>query len=249
VPTTGVRTVQSIEAGSAHTCGITTTGLTRCWGATGSGRATPPPDVVGNTATDTSAGAQHSCAILSHAWGTEVSCWGLDNHGQVSHVPSIPTSPLGNPIPLENYEQVTTGQLHTCALSDFGRIRCWGNDAYGQTSGIGAHPSYPTSSWAEEDEPGVWLFPYFDWSDVSAGDWHTCAINDQLGANNATCWGFGGAGRTTPPPGTFETVSAGGAHTCGILTGGTVACWGSNQYGQATPPALPGRCSLLQSAP
>ena len=44
-------------------------------------------------------------------------------------------------------------------------------------------------------------------------------------------------------------LSAGGAHTCGILEDGTVACWGSNSYGQASPPVLPGRCSLLQVQP
>ncbi|HUS83273.1 MAG TPA: hypothetical protein VM013_08490, partial [Dehalococcoidia bacterium] len=34
-----------------------------------------------------------------------------------------------------------------------------------------------------------------------------------------------------------HTISAGGRHTCGVRTDGTVACWGWNDYGQATPPA------------
>ena len=34
-----------------------------------------------------------------------------------------------------------------------------------------------------------------------------------------------------------ERVSAGGLHTCGVRTDGTVACWGSDAYGQASPPA------------
>jgi hypothetical protein len=33
-----------------------------------------------------------------------------------------------------------------------------------------------------------------------------------------------------------ETVSAGGFHTCGIRSDGSLACWGSNASGQATPP-------------
>jgi alpha-tubulin suppressor-like RCC1 family protein len=31
-------------------------------------------------------------------------------------------------------------------------------------------------------------------------------------------------------------VSAGGYHTCGVQTDGTVACWGDETYGQAGPP-------------
>ena len=35
----------------------------------------------------------------------------------------------------------------------------------------------------------------------------------------------------------FHQVSAGGGHTCGVRTDGTVACWGHDYYGQATPPS------------
>ena len=34
----------------------------------------------------------------------------------------------------------------------------------------------------------------------------------------------------------FAAVSAGGSHTCGVKTNGSVACWGADDYGQATPP-------------
>jgi hypothetical protein len=34
-----------------------------------------------------------------------------------------------------------------------------------------------------------------------------------------------------------ETISAGGSHTCGLKTDGSVTCWGQNDYGQSTPPA------------
>src|SRR5439155_1506516 len=50
--------------------------------------------------------------------------------------------------------------------------------------------------------------------------------------------------KATPPTGAFTQVSAGGFHTCGLKTDGTLACWGSNYSGpdnhysgQATPPA------------
>ena len=39
-----------------------------------------------------------------------------------------------------------------------------------------------------------------------------------------------------PTSGGWIAVSAGGNHTCGIRTDGTVACWGDDRWGQATPP-------------
>lgn len=48
----------------------------------------------------------------------------------------------------------------------------------------------------------------------------------------------------TPDPtstigGSFVYVSAGGDHTCGLQTGGSVVCWGSDEAGQSPPPAGP----------
>ena len=44
--------------------------------------------------------------------------------------------------------------------------------------------------------------------------------------------------KTGPPPeAEFASVSAGGIHTCGVKTDGSVACWGYDDSGQATPPA------------
>ena len=52
-----------------------------------------------------------------------------------------------------------------------------------------------------------------------------------------TCWGLDDEGQSTPPAGTFTTLSAGADHTCGILETGAVACWGLDDEGQSTPPA------------
>ena len=41
-----------------------------------------------------------------------------------------------------------------------------------------------------------------------------------------------------PTAGSFDSVSAGWGHTCGVRSDGSAACWGNNDYGgQATPPA------------
>ena len=37
--------------------------------------------------------------------------------------------------------------------------------------------------------------------------------------------------------GAFQTVSAGGYHSCGLRADDTITCWGSDNYGQAAAPA------------
>ena len=50
------------------------------------------------------------------------------------------------------------------------------------------------------------------------------------------CWGDNTYGQTDVPDGEFVSVSAGGAHTCGVLVDGAMECWGDNTYGQASAP-------------
>ncbi|MCY4664961.1 MAG: RCC1 domain-containing protein [Acidimicrobiaceae bacterium] len=45
------------------------------------------------------------------------------------------------------------------------------------------------------------------------------------------------AGQADPPPGAFESVSAGWWHTCGLRADNRIECWGNNWWGQADPPA------------
>jgi hypothetical protein len=69
---------------------------------------------------------------------------------------------------------------------------------------------------------------------VSAGSSFTCGVKTD---GTLACWGMDGVGQTTPPSGTFVSVSVGScAHACGVRTNGTIACWGSNGSNASKPP-------------
>src|SRR2546427_9271570 len=79
---------------------------------------------------------------------------------------------------------------------------------------------------------------------VTAGDAHTCGVT---AAGAAYCWGYNssgqlGDGTTTdrltlvlvkaPAGVSFDSVTAGRLHTCGVTAAGTAYCWGGNGFGQ-----------------
>ena len=81
-----------------------------------------------------------------------------------------------------------------------------------------------------------------NWTQVSTGNSHTCAVNT---AGELYCWGSGGSGqlgqgntdnRTTPikvgTTANWTQVSAGSTHTCAVNTAGELYCWGLGLSGQ-----------------
>lgn len=98
------------------------------------------------------------------------------------------------------------------------------------------------------------------WSQVTVGDFQTCALN---GAGGIECWGgerldgYADTGTWVdynddePPAGIFQSVvlSTGGVgepgswHGCALDGVGAVTCWGRNDEGQASPP--PGEYTAL----
>jgi len=78
---------------------------------------------------------------------------------------------------------------------------------------------------------------------ISGGFWHMCALLDN---GKVKCWGINDLGQigdgseksiriipvTVVGVANATAISSGLAHTCALLSNGSVKCWGDNSYGQ-----------------
>jgi alpha-tubulin suppressor-like RCC1 family protein len=193
--------------------------------------------------TEVSTGWWHTCGVNADG---AVQCWGWNGNGETD----VPNGTLA-------FTGLSAGWYTTCALYS-GRRYCWGyvdpassdsdrTDA--RTVAVGAatvctlHVDgalYCEPLWGDQDQYGQSEVPDGSFTDVSTGEYHTCAV-DSDGA--VVCWGAGKGeggtydfGQSTPPTGTFVRVSAGDWHTCALTSDGSIACWGDGSAGQTTPP-------------
>ena len=209
----GNLTFVSLAAGSAHTCGVTSTGAAYCWGSnyygelgttTNNGTLTPitTPQAVGGglafaslTAGGTTyfqdePGGDYTCGLTTAG---AAYCWGRNDYGQLGISTNSGTL-NANPTPLAvsggltftALEASNAGGSSTCGMSAAGAAYCWGSN-----------------------------------------------YNGQLG--NAT--GVGTQDATTSPTPVdgnlaFAGVWQGAAHGCGLTTSGVAYCWGDNLSGE-----------------
>jgi alpha-tubulin suppressor-like RCC1 family protein len=96
----------------------------------------------------------------------------------------------------------------SCAVNRNGKIACWGS--------------------------GVSYLSPDTFTQVSVTDNHSCAVRS--GDRAVVCIGGNEFGETNAPTGSFDHVSVGGFHSCGVGLLGTIKCWGSDVLGESTPP-------------
>ncbi len=243
----GGGTFTEVSAGETHTCGIRTSGTILCWGDDQYGQVDGVPNSTsphysagsppgGGTFSQVTSGGNHTCGLRTD--GT-IFCWGYDADGEVDGNPNLvsPFYSSGSPPAAGSFTQITAGYNYTCGIKTDGSVLCWGNDFNGQVDGS---PVQTGTSYSLGSPPGGGTF-----SEIGAGDYHTCGIKTN---GTSFCWGFDGFGETNGSPaakiplygkgsapggGTFLQISAGGYHTCGIKSNGTTFCWGDDEYGQA----------------
>ena len=176
-------------------------------------------------------GYGHSCVMYTDQ---SIRCTGLNNQGEVGNNSYFnvyqPTLSIGT----QNPVMLRTGNEHTCTLVGDGRLQCWGTNYTGQL-GDGTFGGFA-------------MVPQFVHNITNAikvvtGGFHTCAI---LPDHTVQCWGRNQDGQigngdsttdvTLPTPviglGTVADLSAGGYHTCALMSDGSARCWGRNGRGQ-----------------
>ena len=111
-------------------CVVHSDGTATCWGENYANGGPGRFSVNLGPITAVSAGGDHACAIAAGA----VLCWGDNSNGQLS------TSGAGKAVVIAvdgevvPFIAVSAGGLHTCGLTQDGRVHCWGDDHRGQAT-------------------------------------------------------------------------------------------------------------------
>ncbi len=231
---------KQLTAGRDFTCGLTTAGAVRCWGANDARQLgtnsvsdmceglpcsrAPVVAASGKTFVTIGSGLDRTCALDRVG---ALSCWGLNPNTR--HVTDTPESLDAT----HTFALVAAGGLHACALDLDGAASCWGIDA------LGAGPSVLESAKPVAVNGG------HVFAALASGRYSSCGVDED---GTAWCWGDNTDGATGNEPvvsgtrfddpvrvsGDFHFVSiAGGSTTyCGVTASGATACWGRGTEGQ-----------------
>ena len=240
--------VVAIAAGEHHTCALSSGGGVKCWGLNANNQLgdgtneqrNAPVDVVdlGSGVSAIATGGSHTCALTT---GGGVKCWGTDTHGQlgdegINENKSTPVNVTGL---TGGVVRIAAGARHSCAVTSAGGLKCWGYNGDGQLGNSTlTFPDSPTPVDVTELSSGVLNVT------ASATGYHTCALTTTGGVK---CWGRNDQGqvgddtiqnqRKTPVnvsglDSGGASISAGGNHTCVVMSDGVGKCWGFNFYNQ-----------------
>jgi alpha-tubulin suppressor-like RCC1 family protein len=251
-------------------CGLSS-GVIHCWGQGGlplgfTGPETcsftncsTAPVVVprqGGPYTATASGSGFNCGL--DVIGS-VDCWGGNGLGTLGNGTTVSDSVPSVVVGGMTYQSLDAGYQHICGLSSTGAAYCWGQNASGQN---GQAPS-AQCGFRSCDLTPVAVSGQLTFLQITSGGQHTCGLDS---SGTAWCWGgsgyLGGAtGTDTCEFGacsitplavaglTFQSISAGGNHTCGLTTSGAAYCWGLNSSGQLGNNSQSGSSTPIAVAP
>ena len=230
----------SLEAGAAHTCGLTGGGKAYCWGYNVNGQAgdgtpntvLPSPKAVAGTRTFTElTGRANSTCGLS---GGALYCWGYNGNGQLGDgtttAHASPSPATGGPFAALGAGGTPDPDLigtHACALTSLGAAYCWGWNASGQ-GGDGTIADHGTPTAVSGPGGGAALA----FTSLSTGFAHTCGRTTGAGVY---CWGANNSGQLGNDGGNLSTPTLVNFATATTITGvvlgsTTIAIEGSTTY-------------------
>ena len=154
---------------------------------------------------------------------------------------------------------ILAGSTHSCALASSGEVHCWGSGLFNHL-GYGSRDDRLTPGEAIPGLSGV--------IQISTRNRHSCAL---VRSGRVHCWGTGNNGRlgygnashrlspgeVIPGISSVVQISAGGSHTCALVSSGRVHCWGwgdsdrlgygGNTTSRTVPgQAIPGLTDVIQ---
>ncbi|MCP4754567.1 MAG: hypothetical protein GY866_27100 [Proteobacteria bacterium] len=159
--------------------------------------------------------------------------------------------------PVTGARAISSGENHTCMLTEAGQVKCWGRNDYGQL-GLGHRRVIGD----DDTETGDNL-PFVDLGTgqtaiaIASGSRHNCVIIGTPGdvTGDVKCWGYGGAGTlgysnannlgdhpdemgdnlpivNLGTGRSAKSIVGGHYSTCAILDDDSLKCWGSNLNGK-----------------
>jgi alpha-tubulin suppressor-like RCC1 family protein len=231
---------RQMSTGGYHTCGVTTNDVAYCWGLNSTGQLgigadlSPVPAAVSGALAFrmVTAGSFHTCGLTPRG---NAYCWGDNSDGQLGDgTTTTRTTPMQVAGGL-TFASLSAGGRYSCGVTTGQIGYCWGSNGDGQL-GDGSQQE----SWVPVRVQSAEM-----WREISAGYAHTCGVTT---TDAVLCWGSNWRGsvgigdsstrfRASPTPvlggpGSWRTVDAGSAHSCGLSQGGDLWCWGYNNGGQ-----------------
>jgi alpha-tubulin suppressor-like RCC1 family protein len=228
---------QQVSVGGSHVCAIKTDRSLYCWGRGFEGQlghgafaSSSSPVREASEADDwihVAAGRSHTCAIRE---GGALYCWGRGANGRLGTGSDDDIAEPEREASLAtSWARVSAGELHTCALTDDGRIFCWGDGREGRL-GTGSEQDRPL--------PAQEATLADDWVELSTSHEHSCAIKAE---GTLFCWGRGASGRLgtgsaanaliprqeQSRAANWSAVSAAYEHTSALKADGRLKSWGS----------------------
>lgn len=232
----------AIKAGMRFTCAIDPENNPKCWGENWAGqlgdesqiRSLTPVEVseLPSTIMSIGAGDSHTCVVLVTQG---LMCWGSNSFGQLGNGDSAIRLQAVDVVGLTSgIVVISSGGMHSCAITTEGALKCWGNNKFGQLG---------NGSTIDSVTPVAVIGLEHDVTAVATGGFHTCAAFNE----DVYCWGYNGFGqvgdgsrvnRWTPVPvvgidNPASALATGSNHSCALMAESQVIkCWGQNKNGQ-----------------